>query len=324
VNSLQVLACPATLKGVLGAGSAAAALAEGFRQAGVEAVELPVADGGEGTAEVLAAALGGEWRAATVSDPLGRRVRARYLLLPGRSAVVESAEAIGLSLLRPDELDPLRASSRGLGELIQVALGERLTSLLVCLGGSATVDGGAGLREVVDSLPVETVVACDVRNPLLGERGAARVFGPQKGATPEAVEALEARLAGMEELRPFADVPGAGAAGGLGAALAALGAQLVPGAELVLDLIGFRERAREAALVVTGEGKVDRTSAEGKAPDAVVRACREEGAPCVVFGGVIEEPLEGAEHKELSGDPGRAREDLVALGERLGRELTGA
>ena len=320
----RALASPASLKGVLSAAAAATALAEGFQRRGVEAVELPVADGGEGTAEVLAAALGGEWRVATVSDPLGRRVRARYLLLPGRAAVVESAEAIGLALLRPDELNPLRASSRGLGELIQVALGERLTSLLVCVGGSATVDGGAGLREVVDSLPVETVVACDVRNPLLGDSGAARVFGPQKGATPEAVEKLEARLAGMEELRPVAELPGAGAAGGLGAAFAALGAQLVPGAELVLDLIGFRERLRGATLVVTGEGKVDRTSAEGKAPGAVVRACRDEGVRCVVFGGVVEEELEGAEHEELSGNPERAREDLIALGERLGRELTSA
>jgi glycerate kinase len=320
----RALASPASLKGVLSAAAAAAALSEGFRRSGVEAVELPVADGGEETAAVLAAALGGEWRTATVSDPLGRPVRARYLLLPGRTAVVESAEAIGLPLLQPDERDPLRASSRGLGELIQVALGERLASLLICLGGSATVDGGAGLREVIASLPVETVVACDVRNPLLGERGAARVFGPQKGATPEAVEQLEARLSGMEELRPYAELPGAGAAGGLGAALAALGAELVPGGELVLDLIGFREHAREAALVVTGEGKVDRTSAEGKAPGAVVRACREVGVRCVVFGGVVEEALEGADHDELSGDPERARDDLIALGERLGRELTSA
>jgi glycerate kinase len=196
-------------------------------------------------------------------------------------------------------------------------VGERLASLLVCLGGSATVDGGAGLREVLDSLPVETTVAYDVRNPLLGERGAAHVFGPQKGATPEVVGELEERLAGMDELAGVANVPGAGAAGGLGAALAALGAELVPGAELVLDLIGFRERLRRAALAVTGEGTVDRTSAEGKAPGAVVRACGEVGVPCVVFGGRVEEPLEGARHEKLSGDPARAREDLVALGERL-------
>ena len=286
------------------------------------AVELPVADGGEGTAAVLAAALGGEWRAATVSDPLGRPVRARYLLLPGRSAVIESAEAIGLPLLRPEERDPLVASSRGLGELIQVALGERLSSLLICLGGSATVDGGAGLREVLDSLPVETAVACDVRNPLLGERGAARVFGPQKGASPEQVEELEARLAAMTELEPFRDGPGAGAAGGLGAALAALGAELVAGSDLVLELVGFRDRLRGAALAVTGEGTVDRTSRDGKATGAVARVCRESGVRCVVFGGRIELPLEGAEHAELSGEPERAREDLVLLGERLGRELT--
>lgn len=288
----------------------------------MEAVELPVADGGEGTAEVLAAALGGEWRSATVPDPLGRSVQARYLLLPGRSAVVESAEAIGLSLLRRHELDPLRASSRGLGELIQVALGERLVSLLVCLGGSATVDGGAGLREVLDSLAVATTVACDVRNPLLGERGAARAFGPQKGATPEMVEELEARLAAMEELQAFRELPGSGAAGGLGAAFAALGAELVAGSELVLELLGFRERLSGAELVVTGEGTVDRTSAEGKAPGAVLSACRGAGVRCVVFGGRIEQPLEGAENEALSGNPKRAREDLVALGERLGRDLT--
>jgi glycerate kinase len=313
----RALACPASLKGSLSAVAAAAALAEGFRRSGADAVELPVADGGEGTAEVLATALGGEWRTAAVSDPLGRPVRARYLLLPGRMAVVESAEAIGLGRLPPEERDPLRASSHGLGELIRVALGERLSSLLVCLGGSATVDGGAGLREVLDSLPIETTVACDVRNPLLGERGAARVFGPQKGATPAVVEELEARLAGMEELRGVAELPGAGAAGGLGAALAALGAELVPGADLVLDLVGFHERVRGAALAVTGEGTVDRTSAEGKAPGAVVRACDEAGVRCVVFGGRVEEPLEGAEHEELSGDPDRARDDLVALGQRL-------
>ena len=317
----RALACPASLKGVLDARGAAAALAEGFRRSGVDTVEVPVADGGEGTAEVLAGALGGEWRAARVSDPLGRPVRARYLLLPGRSAVVESAEAIGLSRLRPEELDPLRASSRGLGELMQVALGERLTSLLVCLGGSATVDGGAGMSEVVDSLPVETVVACDVGNPLLGERGAARVFGPQKGATLEAVEELERRLAAIERLADVADLPGAGAAGGCGAALAALGADLVPGADLVLDLVRFRERLDGIALAVTGEGRVDRTTAEGKAPEAVLRACRSEGVRCVVFGGRIDEPLEGAEHEELSGDPARAREDLVELGRRLGKGL---
>jgi glycerate kinase len=306
---------------VLSARKAAAALAEGFRRAGVDVDELPVADGGEGTAEALHAALGGEWREAAVADPLGRKVDARFLRLADERAVVESAEAIGLSRLAPDERDPLRASSRGLGELVVAAVKAGARELLVGLGGSATVDGGAGLREVISSLPVPTVVACDVSNPLLGERGAARAFGPQKGATPAQVEELERRIAGMDHLRPFAELRGAGAAGGLGAAFAALGAELVPGAELVLSTLGFRRRIRGAALVVTGEGVVDRTTAEGKAPGVVLSVCREEGIRCVVFGGRVVEPLPGAEAHALSGDPARARDDLVALGEKLGRGL---
>jgi glycerate 2-kinase len=318
---VRAIACPSSLKGVLSAGEAAAALAAGFRAAGVEADEVPVADGGEGTAEVLRASLGGEWRSAVVSDPLGRPVEARWLLPSDRTAVVESAEPLGLPRLATHELDPIRASSRGLGELILAALEERPDALLVCLGGVATVDGGAGMREVLPELPVPTRVACDVRNPLLGERGAARAFGPQKGASPEQVEELERRLAAMEELAPYAGVPGAGAAGGLGAAFAALGAELVPGARLVLERIGFRERVRRAALAVTGEGAVDRSTAEGKAPGEVVTVCYEERIRCAVFGGRVVEPLEGTEIYELSGRPERARDDLVALGTRLGREL---
>ena len=260
---VRALACPASLKGVLSAPEAAAALAAGLGRSGaVQAEELPVADGGEGTAEVLRSALGGDWRSAEVSDPLGRAIEARFLVLPDGTAVVESAEAIGLGRLAPEERDPLRASSRGLGELILAACAERPRELLVCLGGSATVDGGAGLREVLGALPVRTTVACDVRNPLLGERGAARAFGPQKGATPAAVEELERRLAVMPELASVAGLPGAGAAGGLGGALAALGGRLVAGAELVLARMGFRERVRGAALAVTGEGTVDRSSTE--------------------------------------------------------------
>ena len=166
-----------------------------------------------------------------------------------------------------------------------------------------------------------TTVACDVSNPLLGERGAARVFGPQKGASPDDVEELERRLLAMEELAPYVDLPGAGAAGGLGAALAALGARLVPGADLVLETIGFREQIRGAALAVTGEGEVDRTTAGGKAPGAVARVCAEEDVRCVVFGGRVIEPLAGVETRALSGDPARAEEDLVALGEKLAGTL---
>jgi glycerate kinase len=317
----RALASPASLKNVLSATAGAVALREGFTRAGVEAEAAPVADGGEGTAEVLAAALGGEWREAVVADPFGRPVTARWLLLPDRTAVVESAEAVGLGLVADDERDVLRASSRGLGELVLAALEAGPRALLVGLGGSATVDGGAGMREVLDGLPVPTRVACDVRNPLLGKRGAARVFGPQKGATPEQVEALERRLAEAEDLRAVAELPGAGAAGGLGAAFAALGAELVPGGELVLDAIGFHARLREAALVVTGEGTVDRTTLEGKAPGAVLAACRKAGVRCALFGGVVAEAPPGAEVYALSGDPAQARDDLVELGARLGGSL---
>jgi glycerate 2-kinase len=278
-------------------------------------------DGGEGTSAALSAALGGEWRSALVSDPLGRPVRARFALLRDGRAVVEAAEAIGLARLGPEELDPMRASSGGLGELIAAALDAGATGLLVGLGDSATVDGGAGLRVVLDGLPDDTVVACDVANPLLGPRGAARAFGPQKGASPEQVEELERRLAEDAALAPYADLPGAGAAGGLGAALAFFGATLVPGAELVAEAIGLRERIGAASLVVTGEGTVDAASREGKVTGLVAELAAEAGVRSVVFGGRVESELPGAETVALSGDPLRAEADLEDLGERLGREL---
>ena len=322
---MRALASPASLKGVLSAAEAAARLAEGMRRVdGVETDELPVADGGEGTAEVIHGALGGEWREAVVADPFGRPAEARYLVLPSRVVVVEAAEAIGLGRLSADELDPLAASSRGLGELMVATLAAEPAGLIVCLGGSATVDGGAGLLSELGSWPasVPITVACDVRSPLLGERGAARVFGPQKGATPEMVEELEERLAAMEELAPYRDLPGAGAAGGLGAALASLGGRLLEGAEHVLDVLEFDRRIRGAALVVTGEGIVDRSTFEGKAPGAVVLRCVTAGVPSVLFGGRIADELEGqVDVVTLSGKPGRAGEDLVALGEELARGL---
>ena len=300
---------------MLPAREAAAALAEGATRAGVDCEQVPLADGGEGTAEALYGVLGGEWHAAAVHDPLGRAIEARFLVLPDGRAVVESADPLGLWRLAPHELDPLRASSRGLGELI-LAAGDR--ELVVGIGGTATVDGGAGLREVLDGLPRRTTVLCDVRSPLLD---AARVFSAQKGASPADALELERRLTAMEQLRPYADLPGAGSAGGLGAAFAALGAELVAGAEYVIEAVGLPERLLGAAIAVTGEGEVDRTSAEGKVAGAVVRLCAEEGIRCAVFGGRVEEPLPDAESYELSGDPERAREDLVALGERLARSV---
>jgi glycerate kinase len=304
---VRALACPASLKGVLAAADAAVALTEGLRRGGAEAVELPVADGGEGTADALFRALGGVWHHAVVPDAFARAREARWLELADGTAVVEAAEAIPLD---PARLDPMGASSRGLGELI-AATGSP-AALLVALGGTANVDGGAGLRESLDGLPAPTRVACDSLVPLLD---AARLYAPQKGATAEQVEKLAARLAGIQELAPFAGLPGAGAAGGLGAALAALGAELLPGASLVLEVSGFDPVGYD--LVVTGEGRVDRTTTTGKAPGEVASRCCEAGVRCVVFGGLVDEPLDGVETVALSGDPARAREDLVELGRRL-------
>ena len=304
---MRALASPASLKGVLPARAAAALVAEGLRRGGAEAEELPIADGGEGTAEILGATVVTRLR---VEDAFGRPHEAPIRALPDGTAVVESAEAIPLD---PARLDPLSASSRGLGQLIATVEAEQL---LVCLGGTANVDGGAGLLEVLTELPAPTVALCDALVPL---RDAAPRFGPQKGATPEQVELLEQRLAQMEQLAPYAKLPGAGAAGGLGAALAARGAQLVPGAQEVLRRLRFAERVRAADLVVTGEGAVDATTLVGKAPDEASKICREAGVRCVVFGGRVEVELEGVETIALSGDPSRAEADLVELGERLAR-----
>jgi glycerate 2-kinase len=301
---VRALASPASLKGVLSAREAAAALAEGLRAGGAEAEEVAVADGGEGTLDVLHGALGGEWRGAS----------ARWLDLPDGVAAVESAEVIGLGLVVEEERDVLQASSRPLGELIQEALEAEPSELIVFLGGTATVDGGAGLLEVLEGLQVPTRAACDVRALLLD---AVWVFAEQKGATPEQLPELERRLLANPALEPYRDLPGAGAAGGLGAALASLGAELVEGAPLILDLIGYRERLSRAELVVTGEGRVDRSTWMGKAPDAVVGACREKGVRCAVFGGRVLAWPSGVELYELSGNPARAREDLVDLGEKL-------
>ncbi len=315
------LASPASLKGVLGPIEASSCLAAGMgRIPGVEARTAPVADGGEGTAAVLEHALGGEWHVAVVPDPLGRPVTASWLVLPDGTAVVECAEAVGLPRLTAEERDPLRASSRGAGELILAAVALKPSALLVCVGGTATVDGGTGMRAVVgdalDGLSVR--VACDVRNPLLGERGAARVFGPQKGAGSAAVVELEARLGSLVELEPYRELAGAGAGGGLAAAFAALGGQLVAGSELVLDLIGFDARAAGASLVVTGEGTVDATTLEGKAPGAVQRRCRALGLRCELFGGIVRD---GISAHALSGRPANARHDLDRLGEALAGTL---
>jgi glycerate 2-kinase len=297
--SPRALACPASLKNVLSASAAADALARGLATAGVHAGVMPLADGGEGTVDVLCS----RFEPAEVIDAFGRARIARTGLLDDRTRVVEAAEAIPLD---PERLDVLEASSRGLGLWIR---GLEPGPLVVTVGGTATMDAGAGLLEVLDELPGRTQVLCDVTTRLYD---APRLFGPQKGATPEQVEELEARFRGTAALAPYAEMPGSGAAGGLGAALASLGAELVRGAEAVLDLLAFDPRPYD--LVVTGEGQVDRTTWEGKAPAVVAERCAGAGVRCVVFGGRV---VDG-DAVALSGDPARAEQDLVELGERLG------
>jgi glycerate kinase len=327
---LGVVIAPDSFKGSLTAAEAAAAIAAGVRSAAagltLDLLERPVADGGEGTVAMLVAA-GWQPRQRTVRGPTGAPVRATYALSPDGdplpTAAVELATAAGLSLL-PTGPDPLGASTYGVGELVTAALDEGVRRLVLGIGGSASTDGGAGLaaalgarfldvagrrlgpgggalglldRVDVSGLDprlrtVEVVVASDVDNPLTGPAGAARVYGPQKGATAEDVEVLEAgllRLAAVLRRDVGADVEqvaGAGAAGGVGAAvLAILGARLTPGIDLLLDLVGFDDAVAGKDLVVTGEGSVDAQTLAGKAPLGVARRAHAAGVPVLVVAG---------------------------------------
>jgi glycerate kinase len=290
------LVAPDSFKGTLTAAEVAAAVAAGLRDGGREAVELPVADGGEGTMDALLAALGGERRTATVADPLGRPVEAEYALIDGgRRAVVEMARASGLGLVAEDERDAFAASTRGTGELIAAAAEAGAEEVIVTAGGSGTTDGGAGALAALDesgARPKLTVV-CDVRTPW---EQAPSVFGPQKGADPGTVRRLERRLARLAKAAPRdpRGVPMTGAAGGLAGGLwAHRGAALVPGAAYVLDAIGFDDHMRAARFVVTGEGRIDRQTLAGKIVFEVATRCRQAGVACHAVVGRDElEPFE--------------------------------
>jgi glycerate 2-kinase len=307
VTRPSALACPSSLKAVLGARAAAEALAAGFADSDVRCTTLPLADGGEGTLDALSE----HTTAFDAVDAFGRPRSARVGERDG-ATIVEAAEVIPFDEQR---LDVGAASSRGLGQLLAQLQADRL---VIALGGTANMDAGTGLLDALRGLPAPATVLCDVRTTLYE---APRLFGPQKGATPAQVDELERRFRSIDALAPFADLPGAGAAGGLGAALASLGAELVAGADAVLDFLGFDASGYD--LVVTGEGRVDATTAEGKAPAAVARRCAAARVPCVVFGGVVVEPLAGAETIALSGEPEATAGDLRALGRRLGSRLLG-
>jgi glycerate kinase len=266
----RVLVAPDAFKGTFGATEVAEAIAAGIARAGAGVDTCPVADGGEGTLAVLLAQLGGEEIEAPVHDPLGRGLVARFGLLPGepRTAVVETAAAIGLDKLAEEERDPWAASTRGAGELIVAAARAGVDRILVATGGSATVDGGAGALEAIDGEGglggAKLVVLCDVETPW---HLCAQIYGPQKGADEATVARLADRLARIAASLPRdpTDVPRTGAAGGLSGALwAAHGARLASGASYVLDACDFDARLAAADAVVVGEGRIDHQSLDGK------------------------------------------------------------
>jgi glycerate kinase len=282
----RAVACPDKFRGTLRADEAATAIATGLRRAGYDdVVEAPMADGGEGTLDTLLASLGGSRRVARVTGPLGDAVDAEWGVLPSGIAVVEMARASGLALVAGRN-DPLRASTRGTGELIAVARREGFRRVIVAVGGSATTDGGLAAVETLGwSLQgMEVTVACDVESAFLD---AARIYGPQKGATSAQVALLTRRLellADQYRKRTGFDVTtmaSAGAAGGLAGGLAAIGAQLVPGFEAVAEAVGLETAFDGASLVVTGEGKLDASSLEGKVVGGVLAWAAEFGVPHV-------------------------------------------
>lgn len=311
------LVAPDKFKGTHTAAEVAAAIAAGLREGGREARELPVADGGEGTA----AALGGQAVTAPATDPLGRPVEAEYALLPdGETALVEATSASGLWHLADSERDPWEASSAGTGELIAAAVEAGARHVAVACGGTATVDGGAGMIEAIGKRPrgVRFTALCDVRTPW---EDAAAVFGPQKGADGTTVSRLRRRLATRARSlrRDPRGVAMTGCGGGLSGALwSELGAELVPGPAYVLDALGFDELMRAAAFVVTGEGRLDETTLAGKAVAEVATRCRQAGVWCHAVVGRDELDLFGRRVLDLASV--REARDPAAM-RRAGRAL---
>jgi glycerate kinase len=319
VSSGPVLVAPDKFKGTLSAAEVAAAVAGGLRDAGREAEELPVADGGEGTA----AALGARPVPARAVDALSRPVDAEYGLMPdGETAVVEAAAAGGLWRLAPDELDAWEATSAGTGQLVAAAIAAGARHVVVGCGGTASVDGGAGMLAAIgDPGGVRFTAVCDVRTPW---EEAAAVFGPQKGADAAMVARLRRRLStrARSMRRDPRGVPLTGCGGGISGALwSELGAELAPGPSYVLDSIGFDEHMRAAAFVVTGEGRLDQSTLAGKAVAEVATRCRQAGVWCHAVAGRNELDLFGTRVLDLAsvreaGDVSELRAVGRALGER--------
>lgn len=322
-----------SFKGSLSSDEVADAFEEGLHTVLPHCVirKVRIADGGEGTLDALLSALGGEYVDTNVSDPLGRPIQAHYGITTDNTAIIEMASASGLTLLRPEERNPMLTDTYGTGQLIAHALHKGCKNILLCIGGSATNDAAVGLlralgykfmdingneligggevlqhiHEIDDThvlpqlLQTQITIACDVDNPLFGPNGAAHVFAPQKGASHEMVVQLDNGLRHFANAikhyngKDVSTIPGGGAAGGVGAALVAfLNAQLKPGIEMVLDTICFDDMMKDCDLVVTGEGKLDRQTLMGKAPTGILHRAKRQNVPVIAIGGVVDECIE--------------------------------
>ena len=332
---MKIVIAPDSFKGSLTALQVAEAMEVGLRRVFPDATieKVPMADGGEGTVQSLVDATGGEILTAQVMDPLGNTIDAQYGVLgDGITAVIEMAEASGLTLVPPDKRDPRVTTTYGTGELIRSALAHGCRKLIIGIGGSATNDGGAGMAQALGAklltasgeqikpggghlatlnsidlseldpriTETETVVACDVNNPLTGEQGASYVYGPQKGATREIIEMLDANLAHFDKIlqrdlsKSVGNVPGAGAAGGLGAGLMAfVDASLKSGIEIVTEAAQLSKRLADADLVITGEGQINFQTVFGKTPVGVARVAKTHNIPVIAIAGSIADDSDG-------------------------------
>jgi len=348
----KIVLAPDSFKGSLTAVKVCEALATGIKTAdnSIEVIKIPLSDGGEGFTESILTAVGGRKITCEVLDPLGRQISADYAVLPNETVIIETASASGLSLIKVEERDPLNATSYGSGQLIRSALAAGYRKIVIGLGGSATVDGGAGLaqalgvrfydknNQLIDQpmtnalletcgsidmsglLPeigtADFTIASDVTNPLLGASGAVAVYAPQKGAPPEMLPLLENNLAHFCNLvektigQAVRDIPGAGAAGGIGAGLLAfLDARIRSGIEMVLDLTDFNRRIADADLIITGEGRIDEQTVFGKTIAGVLQCAKQGQIPVVVVAGQTRGNL--AELQQLG------LREIYALSERV-------
>ena len=328
---LRILVAPNAFKESLSAIDAARAMAKGIRRGlpNARITEVPIADGGDGTLEAVISGTGGRILKAKVTGPLGNKITAEYGITgDGKTAVIEMSRASGLALVPAARRNPMRTTSFGTGQLIQAALGRGVNRILLGIGGSATVDGGIGALQALGvsfldrhGKPVghggagvlaiarielsglntslkrtEILVACDVDNPLIGPKGAAAVFGPQKGATPAMVKKLDHGLARLAALitrktrKDFARIPGTGAAGGIaGSFLGLLGARLRPGSELVFDLLKLDRIVPKMDWVITGEGQIDFQTQFGKGPGMLAKLAARHGVPVIGIAGSVAE-----------------------------------